>query len=69
MCALVVMVIMFTFRVLCTAVFAEPAITQIKEMGCLVHRIEIPGDQRRASGDSVKRTGTDVRLPSRQMAT
>jgi hypothetical protein len=29
---------MFALSVLCAAVFAEPAITQIEEMGRLVHR-------------------------------
>jgi hypothetical protein len=30
--------VMFTLGVLCAAMFAEPAITQIEEMGRLVHR-------------------------------
>ena len=34
----VVMMVMFALSVLRAAVFAEPAITQIEEMGRLVHR-------------------------------
>jgi hypothetical protein len=58
---------MFALSVLSAAVFTEPAIPQIEEMGRLVHRPEVAPDQRRESGDSVKRTGTDIRLPSRQI--
>lgn len=61
------------FSILCATVLAQPAITQIEEMGRLVHRkilkILSKRDQRRESGDSIKRTGTDIRLPSRQICT
>jgi hypothetical protein len=36
--ALVVMMVMFTLSVLCAAMFTEPAIPQIEEVGRLVHR-------------------------------
>jgi hypothetical protein len=42
-------------------VFAEPAPTQIEEVSRLLHR--------RMSGESIRRTGTDVLLPSRQICT
>lgn len=59
----------FSFGVLRAAVFAEPAITQIEEVGCLVHgtRSLVHQAHRLESGDSIKRTGTDVFLPFRQM--
>ena len=58
---------MFALRGLRAAVFTEPAITQIEEVGRLVHRPELHKRQRRDSGDSISRTGTDMRLPSRQI--
>ena len=36
--AVMVMAVMFALRGLCAAVFTEPAITQIEEVGRLVHR-------------------------------
>ena len=38
MLTLMVMMVMFTLGVLRAAMFAEPAITQIEEVGRLVHR-------------------------------
>ena len=64
---MLVLIVMFALRGLRAAMFTEPAITQIEEVGRLVHRAAIYIDQRRESGDSIKRTGTDIRLPSRQM--
>jgi hypothetical protein len=64
---LMLMPVMFTFCGLCAAVFTEPAITQIEKVGRLVHRPELHKRQRRESGDSISRTGTDIRLPSRQI--
>jgi hypothetical protein len=61
------MTVMFTLCGLRAAVFTEPAITQIEKVGRLVHRPELHERQRRDSGDSVSRTGTDMRLPSRQI--
>ena len=61
------MPVMFTLCGLRAAVFTEPAITQIEKVGRLVHRAELHKRQRRASGDSISRTGTDMRLPSRQI--
>ena len=37
--AVVLVVMMFALRGLRAAMFTEPAITQIEEVGCLVHRI------------------------------
>jgi hypothetical protein len=65
--ALLMMPVMFTLCGLRTAVFTEPAITQIEKVGRLVHRPELHKRQRRESGDSISRTGTDMRLPSRQI--
>ena len=59
--------VMFTLCGLRAAVFTEPAITQIEKVGRLVHRPELHKRQRRESGDSISRTGTDIRLPSRQI--
>ena len=64
---MMVVTVMFTFRGLRAAVFTEPAITQIEKVGRLVHRPELHKRQRRESGDSISRTGTDMRLPSRQI--
>ena len=61
------MPVMFTLCGLRAAVFTEPAITQIEKVGRLVHRPELHKRQRRESGDSISRTGTDIRLPSRQI--
>jgi hypothetical protein len=58
--------VMFALCGLRAAMFTEPAITQIEEVGRLVHRAAFSCDQRLDSGDSIKRTGTDIRLPSRQ---
>jgi hypothetical protein len=65
----VMLVVMFALCGLRAAVFTEPAITQIEEVGRLVHRAAFTSDQRRDSGDSIKRTGTVMRLPSRQIWT
>ena len=65
--AVLLMPVMFTFCGLRAAVFTEPAITQIEKVGRLVHRPELLKRQRRESGDSISRTGTDIRLPSRQI--
>jgi hypothetical protein len=65
--AAVMVAVMFALCGLRAAMFTEPAITQIEEVGRLVHRAAIYIDQRLESGDSVKRTGTDIRLPSRQI--
>ena len=65
--AVLLMPVMFTLCGLCAAVFTEPAITQIEKVGRLVHRPELHKRQRRESGDSISRTGTDMRLPSRQI--
>ena len=65
--AVLLMPMMFTLCGLCAAVFTEPAITQIEKVGRLVHRPELHKRQRRDSGDSISRTGTDMRLPSRQI--
>ena len=65
----VMLMVMFALRGLRAAMFAEPAITQIEEVGRLVHRAAFYIDQRLESGDSIKRTGTDIRLPSRQICT
>jgi len=65
--ALMLMMVMFTLSRLGAAVFTEPAITQIEKVGRLVHRPELHKRQRRESGDSISRTGTDMRLPSRQI--
>jgi hypothetical protein len=67
--AMMVMAVMFALRGLRAAVFTEPAITQIEEVGRLVHRAVFTCDQRLDSGDSVKRTGTDIRRPSRHICT
>jgi hypothetical protein len=40
--AVLVMIVMFTFGVFGAAVFAEPAVTQVEEVGGLVHRRRIP---------------------------
>ena len=61
--------VMFALCGLRAAMFTEPAITQIEEVGRLVHRAAFYIDQRLESGDSIKRTGTDIRLPSRQICT
>ena len=61
-----VVVMVFPFRVLRAAVLTQPPITEIEEMGGLVHR---PKVYRRESGDSDKRTGTVIRRPLRQMFT
>jgi hypothetical protein len=61
------MTVMFAFCGLRAAMFTEPAITQIEEVGRLVHKPQVTVDQRLESGDSIKRTGTDIRLPSRQI--
>ena len=61
------MSVMFTLCGLRAAVFTEPAITQIEKVGRLMHRPELHKRQRRESGDSISRTGTDMRLPSRQI--
>jgi hypothetical protein len=61
------MLLMFALGGLCAAVFTEPAITQIEEVGRLVHKPGETSDQRLESGESIKRTGTDIRLPSRQI--
>ena len=63
----IMMPVVFTLCGLCAAVFTEPAITQIEKVGRLVHRPELHKRQRRESGDSISRTGTDIRLPSRQI--
>ena len=65
--AVLLMPVMFAFRGLCAAMFTEPAITQIEKVGRLVHRPELHKLQRRESGDSISRTGTDMRLPSRHI--
>lgn len=65
--AVMVMAVMFALRGLRAAVFTEPAITQIEEVGRLVHKAAFTCDQRLESGDSIKRTGTDIRRPSRQI--
>ena len=65
--AVLLMPAMFTLCGLRAAVFTEPAITQIEKVGRLVHRPELNKRQRRDSGDSISRTGTDMRLPSRQI--
>ena len=65
--AVLLMPVMFTLCGLRAAVFTEPAITQIEKVGRLVHRPELHKRQRRESGDSISRTGTDMRLPSRQI--
>ena len=39
--AVLLMPVMFTLCGLCAAVFTEPAITQIEEVGRLVHKAEI----------------------------
>jgi len=65
--AVLLMPVMFTLCGLRAAVFTEPAITQIEKVGRLVHRPELHKRQRRDSGDSISRTGTDMRLPSRQI--
>jgi hypothetical protein len=65
--AVLVLVVMFALCGLRAAMFTEPAITQIEEVGRLVHRAALKCDQRLESGDSIKRTGTVIRLPSRQM--
>jgi len=67
--AVVPVTVMFALCGLCAAMFTEPAITQIEEVGRLVHRAAFYIDQRLESGDSIKRTGTDIRLPSRQICT
>ena len=59
--------VMFALCGLRAAMFTEPAITQIEKVGRLVHRPELHKRQRRESGDSISRTGTDIRLPSRQI--
>ena len=64
---IMLMPVMFTFCGLRAAVFTEPAITQIEKVGRLVHRPDLHKRQRRDSGDSISRTGTDMRLPSRQI--
>ncbi len=61
------MTVMFALCGLRAAMFTEPAITQIEKVGRLVHRPELHKRQRRDSGDSIKRTGTDMRLPLRQI--
>ena len=61
------MPVMFALCGLRAAMFTEPAITQIEKVGRLVHRPELHKRQRRESGDSISRTGTDMRLPSRQI--
>ena len=43
------------------AVFAEPAPTQVEEVSRLIHR--------RMSGESIRRTGTDILRPSRKICT
>ena len=63
------MVMMPALSVLCAAVFTEPAIPQIEEVGRLVHRPELTSDQRRESGDSINCTGTDICRPFRQIFT
>ena len=63
----VMMTVMFALCGLRAAMFTEPAITQIEEVGRLVHRAAITRNQRLDSGDSIKRTGTDIRRPSRQI--
>ena len=64
------MMVMFTLSGLGAAVFTEPAITQIEKVGRLVHRNSgFTLNQRRDSGDSIKRTGTDCRRPLRQICT
>ena len=67
LCTVLLMSVMFTLCGLRAAVFTEPAITQIEKVGRLVHRPELHKRQRRESGDSISRTGTDIRLPSRQI--
>jgi hypothetical protein len=64
---LMMMPVMFTLCGLRAAMFTEPAITQIEKVGRLVHRPELHKRQRRESGDSISRTATDIRLPSRQI--
>ena len=65
--AMMLMTVMFALRGLRAAVFTEPAITQIEKVGRLVHRPKLHKNQRRDSGDSINRTGTDMRFPSRQI--
>ena len=65
--AVMLMPVMFALCGLRAAMFTEPAITQIEKVGRLVHRPELHKRQRRDSGDSISRTGTDMRLPSRQI--
>ena len=62
----VMMTVMFALRGLRAAMFTEPAITQIEEVGRLVHKLLFTCDQRLES-DSIKRTGTAIRRPSRQI--
>jgi hypothetical protein len=66
--AMLVVFVMFALRGLRTAMFTEPAITQIEEVGRLVHKLLFTCNQRLES-DSIKRTGTDIRRPSRQICT
>jgi hypothetical protein len=67
--AVMMVTVLFALCGLRAAMFTEPAITQIEEVGRLVHIAAITFDQRLESGDSIKRTGTDIRLPSRQICT
>lgn len=63
--AVLMVTVIFALCGLRAAMFTEPAITQIEEVGRLMHRAAF--DQRLESGDSIKRTGTDIRRPSRQI--
>lgn len=58
-----VLILLFAFRSLGTTVFTEPAVPQIEEVGRLVHVSD--SDHL----DSIKRTGTDIRRPFRQICT
>ncbi len=65
---------MATLSVFSTAMFAEPTITQIEEVGRLVHLIQDsqildPGFSYLAVLDSDNCTGTVIRRPLRQICT
>ena len=62
------MVMLIALLALCffrAAVFAEPAIAEIEEVSSLMHGDSSPLNYLRLSGDSIKRTGTDIFLPAR----
>jgi len=58
----VVPILLLSFSSCGTTVFTEPAVPQVEEVGRLVHVFLDPDHL-----ESIKRTGTDIRLPSRQM--